>query len=155
IGEDAIRAWAEAAHEELGADGVVVKILRRTVAESTSEVIRGAPPKAPIAVREDDAVFLCDLDDGISTGLFLDHHDTRPLVGAYAPGVEVLNLFAYTCAFSVHAALAGARRVTSVDVSKRALGRGRANMTASGVDADRHRWFGDDVMEFLARSERR
>lgn len=150
-----VERWGAAALEALPSDGLVVKTLSPVVRDSTSRVVAGVLPEAPIAVREDDATFLCDLDDGISTGLFLDHHDTRPHIRPLARDVEVLNLFAYTCAFSVHAALGGARRVTSVDVSKRALRRGRENMVASGVDADRHRWFSDDVFEHLARLVRR
>src|SRR2546429_52057 len=82
-----------------------------------------------------------------ATGLFLDQRDTRLHVRACSKGVEVLNLFAYTCAFSVHAALGGARRVTSVDSSRAALSRGRENMSASGLDPDAHRWFDDDAIE--------
>ncbi|MCK6545667.1 class I SAM-dependent methyltransferase [Myxococcota bacterium] len=150
-----VERWAAAAKDVLPSDGLVVKTLSHVVRESTSRVVAGVLPAEPIRVREDDATFLCDLDDGISTGLFLDHHDTRPHIRPFARDVEVLNLFAYTCAFSVHAALGGAKRVTSVDVSKRALRRGRENMEASGLDPDRHRWFGDDVFEHLARLVRK
>jgi 23S rRNA (cytosine1962-C5)-methyltransferase len=149
------RAWGEAAAEALGADGVVLKTLARSVGRSRSEVILGAVPSEPIPIREDDAVYLCDLDRGVSTGLFLDHRDTRRRIRAFSEGGEVLNLFAYTCAFSIHAAKAGARRVTNVDSAKKALARGRENMVASGLDPDRHRWFADDVIAHLARQRRR
>jgi 23S rRNA G2069 N7-methylase RlmK/C1962 C5-methylase RlmI len=119
--------------------------------DSESRVIFGSVPRGPNSVQEEDAVFLCDLDDGVQTGLFLDHQETRFSSRRWARGVEVLNLFAYTCAFSVHAALAGATRVTSVDASKRALDRGRANMLQSGLDPDRHRWFTDDVLDHLKK----
>jgi 23S rRNA (cytosine1962-C5)-methyltransferase len=153
--EEVARAWAKAAGDRVSAVGVVLKRLSRSVRESTSELIFGAPPPSPVRVREDDAVFLCELDDGISTGLFLDQREVRRRSRDFASGREVLNLFAYTCAFSVHAALAGARRVTSVDVSKKALRRGRENMSASGLDPNRHRWFDDDVFAFLARQRKK
>ncbi len=130
---------------------IVVKTMAKRPTDSRSRVVFGSLPATPIRVREDDAVFLCELDDGVQTGLFLDHQETRFECRAYAAGVEVLNLFAYTCAFSVHAALAGAARVTSVDVSRRALERGRANMLASGLDPDQHRWFTDDVLAHLSK----
>jgi 23S rRNA (cytosine1962-C5)-methyltransferase len=155
LGETIPRAWAQVAMEVLEAEGLVLKTLARLPRGSRSEVFAGDVPQAPLRIREDEAVFLCELNRGISTGLFLDHRETRRWVRAHTDGREVLNLFAYTCAFSVQAALGGAKRVTSVDVSKRSLARGRENMTASGLDPDRHRWFADDVLEHLARQRRR
>lgn len=148
-------AWAEAGRELLESRGVVLKLHERRAGAGSSEVLLGGPLLAPVRVREEDAVFLCELDGSMGTGLFLDQAETRRLIRDYAPGARVLNLFAYTGAFSVHAALAGADRVTSVDVSKRALARGRENMSASGLDPNRHRWFPDDAGEHLARAARR
>ncbi len=53
----------------------------------------------------------------LDTGLFLDHRETRQLVASMAKGKRLLNLFAYTCSFSVHAALKGASFTKSVDMS--------------------------------------
>lgn len=145
-----VRAYADAADDVLSPRSIVLKSWAAKVADSTSQVLRGPVPPT-VEVQESDAHFLCALDDGVQTGLFLDHRDTRLLVRQHVEGREVLNAFAYTCAFSVHAALAGAARVTSVDVSKRALLRGRENMTLSGLDPNRHRWFDDDVLAHLAR----
>lgn len=150
-----VERWAEAARDTLGPAGLVVKRLRRPVSKSSSARWMGVAPAEPLIVREGDARFLIDVDDGISTGLFLDHRETRFAIREHARGAEVLNLFSYTGAFSVHAALAGAQRVTSVDAAKRALRRGRANMSQSGLDPDRHRWFDDDVLAHLARQARR
>jgi 23S rRNA (cytosine1962-C5)-methyltransferase len=150
-----VEAWCAAARDFPGVRGVVLKTLRRPVRESSSRVWSGEPPPRPLPIREDDVTILCDLDDGISTGLFLDQREVRREVRAFARDVDVLNLFAYTCSFSVHAARAGARRVTSVDAAKRALMRGRDNMIASGLDPDQHRWFPDDARTHLARAARR
>lgn len=155
LDESVVQTWAMAAHDALDADGIVVKRLAPRAADSSSSVFRGALPSAPMAVREDDATFLCDLDDGLSTGLFLDLHDVRRRTRRYVGGGRVLNLFSYTASFSVHAALAGASQVTSVDVSKKALRRGRANMEASGLDPAAHRWFPDDVLDHIERARRR
>lgn len=146
-----VEAWAESAFTVLGAEGLVVKTLHDRAAKSTSAVLHGTAPERRIGLREEDATLLAALDDGLQTGLFLDHRETRLAARAFATGHEVLNLFAYTCAFSVHAALAGAARVTSVDVSRRALDWGRDNMRASGVSPDAHRWFTDDVVAHVRR----
>lgn len=148
-----VRAWVEAARC-LELQGLVLKRVSRQAGASTSQVVWGEVPQQ-LWVDEFGARLGCQLNDGLQTGLFLDHRDTRQWVRAHATDLEVLNLFAYTGAFSVQAALGGARRVTSVDSSKRALLRGRENMQASGVDPDQHRWFSDDVLEHIGRGKQR
>ncbi len=143
-------AYADAVKAVLEPPTLVEKVWAPRRADSSSRTLYG-DAAAPVDVYEEDAIFRCLLDDGIQTGLFLDHRETRRRVRAFCGGAEVLNAFAYTCAFSVHAALAGASRVTSVDASRRALARGRENMTLSGLSPDEHRWFDDDVLDHLAR----
>ncbi len=150
-----LRAWGEAGLAATGGAGVVLKLRERRAGSGSSEVLLGPSLNGPVRVREEDAVFLCDLDGSLGTGLFLDQAETRRFIRPGCADREVLNLFAHTCSFSVHAALAGARRVTSVDISKRALARGRENMSESGLDPNQHRWFADDVPEHLARAARR
>ena len=87
-------------------------------------------------VREGDGWFLVNLTDYLDAGLFLDHRPLRLRIGAEAAGKRVLNLFAYTCTASVHAALGGASQVTSVDLSGRYLDWGRDNFLVNGLDLD-------------------
>lgn len=151
LSDSVVKAWAEAAIEVLAPKSVVLKTLSPKVSDSRSTPLYGDVPEGRLVVREGQAHLLCALDDGVQTGLFLDHRETRWLARAYARGVEVLNLFAYTCAFSVHAAQAGATRVTSVDVSRKALDWGRENMRVSDCEPDEHRWFTDDVVRHVGR----
>lgn len=149
-----VERWCAALDGVLTPRVLVLKRPARVARDSTTRVWRGALD-GPVVVREHGARFVCALDEGQSTGLFLDHRDTRQWVRARSDGLEVLNLFAHTCSFSVHAALGGARRVTSVDAARAALKRGRENMAASGLDPDAHRWFPDDVLAHLERAARR
>ena len=146
-----IRAWIDACVDRLQPASIVRKTVMKKAGRSISEVVHGRHDDAPIIVHEGEARFECRLNDGFQTGLFLDHRETRRAIRPWAKAVEVLNLFAYTGSFSVHAAQAGATRVTSVDASKRALAWGRANMAANGLSADAHRWFADDVVAHLRR----
>jgi 23S rRNA (cytosine1962-C5)-methyltransferase len=146
--------WCGALHTVVAPRALVLKRAARAARDSTTRVWCGALD-GPVVVHEHGARFVCVLDEGQSTGLFLDHRETRQWVRARAAGLEVLNLFAHTCSFSVHAALGGARRVTSVDAARAALKRGRDNMSASGLDPDAHRWFPDDVLAHLERAARR
>jgi len=84
-----------------------------------------------LIVREYDSRFEVRLYEGHSTGLFLDHREHRRALSLLKPP-RALNLFAYTCAFAVPLAAAGAR-VTNVDVSARYLEWGRRNLTLNGV----------------------
>lgn len=68
-------------------------------------------------VQEYGTLFKINLLDYLDTGLFLDHRETRQLVAAQAKDKHLLNLFSYTCSFSVQAAVAGARSTKSVDLS--------------------------------------
>ncbi len=87
---------------------------------------------------------------GYSCGLFLDQRDNRARVRAAArEGARVLNLFAYTCSFSVAAALGGAV-VTSVDLSAGYLEWGRRNFALNGLDAAAHHWIKGDSFDWLA-----
>ncbi|MCC2615678.1 bifunctional 23S rRNA (guanine(2069)-N(7))-methyltransferase RlmK/23S rRNA (guanine(2445)-N(2))-methyltransferase RlmL [Aestuariibacter halophilus] len=70
-----------------------------------------------LEVHEHGAKFWVNLTDYLDTGLFLDHRTTRQWVHQRAKDKDVLNLFAYTGSVSVHAALGGARSVTTVDMS--------------------------------------
>src|SRR5699024_5165358 len=68
-------------------------------------------------VREGDCRLLVNFTDYLDTGLFLDHRPTRARIGELAAGKSFLNLFCYTGAASVHAAVGGARTTTSIDMS--------------------------------------
>jgi len=92
------------------------------------------------------------LYDGFSTGLFLDHRDHRRAL-AQRGATRVLNLFAYTCAFSVPLAAAGAH-VTNVDVSPRYLDWGRRNHALNGIDTERVRYARMDALAYLRYAAR-
>ena len=89
-------------------------------------------------VMEDGLKFLVNFDDYLDTGLFLDHRTTRARLRAAASGKRFLNLFAYTCTASVHAAAGGAVATTSVDMSNTYLNWAQRNFELNGLPADRN-----------------
>jgi 23S rRNA (cytosine1962-C5)-methyltransferase len=149
----------------LGFDGVYLKVRPRqanVLADTRREdlaprlPVRGRPAPEEMAILEESMPFLVRLGDGLSTGLFLDQRMNRRRVREMAAGARVANLFAYTCAFSVAAALGGAERIVSVDASVSALERGRANMQHAGVSVgEAHAFVADDAFNWLARTARR
>jgi len=95
-----------------------------------------------------------DFGGGYSAGLFLDQRENRARLRAWQPK-RLLNTFAYTCSFSVVAALAGEKTV-SIDLSRRSLVRGEENFTRNGLDPKiGHRFLADDVLAVLPRLARR
>jgi 23S rRNA (cytosine1962-C5)-methyltransferase len=160
---EALRALSE----KLGSRGVYHKILDRNVRKS--ELHSAAPKwvegeKAPetFHIRENGVHFEISFDQGYSVGLFLDQRDNRRrlLTGHIAAGFElfegglqgkeVLNTFAYTCAFSVCAALAGAR-VTSLDLSRKYLDWGKRNCLLNGINPGEHDFIYGDVFDWARR----
>lgn len=92
--------------------------------------------------------------DGFSVGLFLDQRENRARTVEAAAEKDVLNLFAYTCSFSVAAALGGAASTTSVDISPRALDWGRRNFALNEIAIGKHLFFKSDAADFLKRAKR-
>src|SRR5262249_42362408 len=83
--------------------------------------------------------------------------ENRRAVRPYASGAHVVNLFGYTGGFSVHAALAGATHVVTIDSAAAALATARDNFCLNGLDPERHEFAAVDAFEWLesARGEAR
>jgi 23S rRNA (cytosine1962-C5)-methyltransferase len=121
--------------------------------EATSATPRaGVPQPASIVVEENGAKYEVRLYDGFSTGLFLEHRNHRRAL-ADRDVTRALNLFAYTCAFSVPLVAAGAH-VTNVDVSAKYLEWGRRNHALNELDPGRVRYARMDAMAYLAYAAR-
>lgn len=100
-------------------------------------------------VLENGHRFIVNWTDGQKTGFFLDQRDNRYLVGKYAQGRNVLNLFCYTGGFSVYALAGGAIHVDSVDSSARAMAMTDRNIALGGF-SDRHGSLCCDAIDYLA-----
>lgn len=97
-------------------------------------VMAGQVPEAH-DVTEDGTRYRVHLLRGQNHGLFLDMAEGRRWVRAHAAGHKVLNLFAYTCAFSVVALQAGAKEVVNLDMAHGALATGQLNHQINGITA--------------------
>ncbi len=102
-----------------------------------------------IVVREGAARLRVNLFDYLDTGLFLDHRPMRLRLFDEARDTRFLNLFAYTGAATVHAALGGARTTTTVDLSATYLQWCADNLQENGVGGARHRIVQADAMAWL------
>lgn len=136
-------------------------VRRTTIGETSPQNISGNVGPERFVIRENGAKFEMSFNEGYSVGLFLDQRDNRRrfLTNHIAADFgfptsdtkpEVLNTFAYTCGFSVCAALAGAR-TTSLDLSKKYLEWGKRNFALNGLDPAQHDFIFGDTFDWIRR----
>lgn len=148
-------AWvaeALAAHSEI--QGVCERVTRRKDRASELRRISGVEPPEVVMVEEHGLRFEVDFEAGQKTGLFLDHRENRRYLRELARNKRVLNLFAYTGAFSVSCAAGGASSVTSVDIAAPAIEAATRNVLHNGLPPAVHEGVAADVFEFLEAAAR-
>jgi 23S rRNA (cytosine1962-C5)-methyltransferase len=146
-----------------GARSVYLKRRARSATRLSAAQVEALAPTMPawgtavdeILVREHGLRFLIRPGAGLSTGLFLDMRETRARVRELADGRTVLNLFAYTCAFGVAAAVGGAARVLNVDLARPALEWGQQNYRLNGLSPQPYDFVYGDALDWLRRLARR
>lgn len=127
---------------------VFVKVRRRQ--RGTSQYERQSRRGVTVTVAEGGSLFEVNLSDYLDTGLFLDHRPLRLEVRRAAEGKRFLNLFAYTGAFTVHAAAGGAASTVTVDLSETYLAWSRRNLELNGLGGPAHGFVRADAREWLA-----
>ncbi|MBE9487042.1 MAG: class I SAM-dependent rRNA methyltransferase [Chloroflexi bacterium] len=127
------------------------KLEARSRSKEYSRLIAGVAAPVPLPVQENGLAYYVDLREGLNTGLFPDQRRNRRELMARAAGKRVLNLFAFTGAFSVAAAAAGAKQVTSVDVSQKYLNIARENFSLNRFNPKRHEFIVGDVFAELSK----
>jgi len=131
----------------------------RSLENAPMDVVVGSREDAVGVVREGKALFHVDLMDTINPGLFLDMRHVRleveerfrAMSGASSAhsGLRFLNLFSYTCSFSVHARLGGAAVATNADISGKILDKGRENYALNGLDLRSGEFFRGNAIEYV------
>jgi 23S rRNA (cytosine1962-C5)-methyltransferase len=157
--------------EFYGSCGAYHKLLTRQVRRSTAAEVSPQPTagsEAPerFSARENGVRFEMSFSEGYSAGLFLDQRENRrrlltghvaadfPPLRPAAGGWEMLNVFSYTCGFSVCAAMAGAR-TTSLDLSRKYNEWGKRNFIGNGLAPEDHEFIQGDAFEWLRRLARK
>ncbi|NRA93271.1 MAG: class I SAM-dependent methyltransferase [Psychroserpens sp.] len=107
------------------------------------EVIYGKLAEEVVQFIEHGVQFSANVIKGHKTGYFLDHRENRRQVGLLSEGKTVLDVFSYAGGFSVHALANGAREVTSVDISAKALEIAEANGRLNDYSGVHHTIAGD------------
>jgi 23S rRNA (cytosine1962-C5)-methyltransferase len=164
-------AWVRTVAERVRARAIYAQTLHRRLQGRSPQTLSPAPgwgAAAPSSwcVRENGLRYEISFAQGYSVGLFLDQRDNRrrlsrnhvarrfPVCADGLAGATLLNAFAYTCGFSVSAAVAGAR-TTSVDLSRKALDWGRRNFRLNDIDPAVHEFLAGDALDWARRLHRR
>jgi 23S rRNA (cytosine1962-C5)-methyltransferase len=106
-----------------------------------------------VGIQEGPARFFVDIERGQKTGWFCDQRENRLVTARFAAGAEVLEVFAHTGGFGIHAALAGAKLVEGLDVSEEALALARNHAVLNKV-ADRCVYRSADAFAEMRKLER-
>ncbi len=114
------------------------------------DFVLGEQSQFPLLVKENGVRFAVYLNDGAMVGVFLDQRDVRRTIrDTYSKGKHVLNLFSYTGAFSVFAALGGAKKTTSVDLANRSLSKTEEQFRVNGVNPEEQNIVVMDVFHYF------
>ncbi len=124
--------------------------------DEADDFITGKRAPEPLIVKENGANFAIYLDDGAMVGVFLDQKNVRKTIrDNYAKGKTVLNTFSYTGAFSVFAALGGAKSTTSVDLAKRSLPKTAEQFEVNQINLDAQEIIVEDVFNYFKYAVRK
>lgn len=121
-----------------------------------SAFLYGQEAPENFTVLENGVSYQVFMNDGLMTGIFLDQHEVRgSLVDGLATGKTLLNMFSYTAAFSIAAAMGGAIETTSVDLAKRSRELSKAHFKVNGVELEHHHFVVMDVFEYFKYAKRK
>ncbi|BAD66485.1 S-adenosylmethionine (SAM)-dependent methyltransferase [Shouchella clausii KSM-K16] len=119
------------------------------------DFVCGERGQFPLLVKENGMYFAVYLNDGPMTGIFLDQRHVRKQIrDQYAPGARMLNLFSYTGAFSVAAALGGAANTTSVDLANRSRSKTEEQFLINGIAVEDQHIVVMDAFRYLSYAEK-
>ncbi len=125
----------------------------RRAQQEPGRILFGSLPATSFA-EEDGLRFLLDPLAHQNIGIFPDMMTGRAYVRKIAEGKKILNLFAYSCGFSVASLAGGAKRVVNLDMNKRLLDRGRQNHLLNGQDLRSVTFLGHDLFKSFGRLKR-
>ncbi|WP_165004629.1 MULTISPECIES: class I SAM-dependent rRNA methyltransferase [unclassified Enterococcus] len=121
-----------------------------------SRFVFGETAPEPLIIKENGVKFATYLNEGLMTGIFLDQKEVRgALTEGLALGKTVLNMFSYTGAFSVAAAMGGALETTSVDLAKRSLKKTQEQFEINGLDPEQQKIIVMDVFDYFKYAQRK
>ncbi len=128
-------------------------VQQRQGANTVCEVVKGSLEQ-PHVVSEQGTQFYVQLQQSQNTGIFADMINGRAWVKANSDNKNVLNLFAYTCVFSLVSLQGGARQVVNVDMNKSVMATGRKNHQLNAIDMSKVKFFTHNIFNSWGKIKR-
>ncbi|EIT84784.1 methyltransferase [Fictibacillus macauensis ZFHKF-1] len=120
------------------------------------DFVEGERAQFPLIVQENGMFFATYLNESAMVGIFLDQRHVRKAIrDKYAANKRVLNTFSYTGAFSVAAALGGAKKTTSVDLANRSRSKTEEQFSINGIDPASQEIIVEDVFHYFKYAVRK
>ncbi|MGN8983324.1 class I SAM-dependent rRNA methyltransferase [Enterococcus villorum] len=136
--------------------GTYEKIRFETSEIPESQYVYGDTAPEPLIIKENGISYATYLNEGLMIGIFLDQREVRgSLIDGLGLGKKVLNMFSYTGAFSVAAAMGGAIETTSVDLAKRSLKKTQEQFEMNNLDVTAQKIIVMDVFEYFKYAKRK
>ena len=137
---------------EFEKDKIFIKSRQQQKGKAQYNKLQGS--KQRFIIQENKRLFYINLADYFDSGLFLDHRDARKWVGEHSKNKAVLNLFAYTGAFSIYAARGGATKTVTVDTSNTYLDWAEDNFKLNKIEKGVHEFVHYDAIKYLAEASK-
>jgi 23S rRNA (cytosine1962-C5)-methyltransferase len=115
----------------------------------SSALVYGRQPPSQFTIKENGHLFEVDITAGQKTGFYLDQRDNRRKIAAHAKGLNVLDCFSHTGAFSVYTLTAGVKSVTLVDSSADCLELARRNIELNKLESAKAEYITGDAFDIL------
>ena len=142
------------AYSETNTHIKAVCIQQRIRGKSEQRVVYGSLPEQLIT-QELGAKYPIDLSSNQNIGFFLDAKPARQWVRAQAKNKRILNMFAYTCSFSVAALQGGAEHVVNIDMAKGPIAQGQKNHALNDFKNDKVSFLPHDVFRSMKNLSKR
>ncbi len=108
-----------------------------------------------VYAEEEGVRYELELSHNQNIGFFLDAKPARQWLRAQADGAQVLNMFAYTCAFSVAAIQGGSKHVVNIDMAKGPIAQGQRNHDLNNMMGERVSFLPHDIFRSMRNLEKR
>lgn len=132
---------------KIESDNIIFK--ERSQQKGKSQYEKLSKSNEYINISEEKLKFRVNLYDYLDTGLFLDHRPLRKRLVSMCKDKTVLNLFSYTGSLSVAASFAGAKKVTTVDLSKNYIQWAQENFKTNNLDTQKNEFLVKDCLNYI------
>jgi 23S rRNA (cytosine1962-C5)-methyltransferase len=148
--ESRSQEWGEQLAEEIIGERIKGVIVQDRSVRPSKQICYGQVPEQK-EIHGEGVIYALNPMQIKNPGWFLDMRVGREWVSKHAKDKKVLNLFAYTCGFSLAALKHGAALVINMDMNSSVLNRGKKNHILNSLDLQKSRFFDHNVLKSFGK----